>query len=102
MASLEEYRLAAREWLAKHLHRVELTGSDEDPSSERIAEAAQTQARLHEAGYAGFTFPVEYGGQGLTFEHERVFMEEAKGYDIPIRFFGVSINISGATLVACG
>jgi alkylation response protein AidB-like acyl-CoA dehydrogenase len=101
-AGLEEYRLAAREWLAKNLTRVELMGSDEDPSPERIAEAAQTQARLHKAGYAGFTFPVEYGGQGLTFEHERVFMEEAKGYDIPIRLFGVSINISGATLVSCG
>ena len=24
------------------------------------------QAKLHDAGYAGFTFPVEYGGQGLT------------------------------------
>lgn len=99
---LEEYRLAAREWLGQNLTPVGMVGLDEDPLPERIAEAAQTQARLHEAGYAGFTFPVEYGGQGLTHEHERVFMEEAKGYDIPIRLFGVSINISGATLVACG
>lgn len=35
-------------------------------------------------------------------EHERVFTEEAAGYDMPSTNFGVSINILGATLVAYG
>src|SRR5581483_8157798 len=48
------------------------------------------------------TFPVEYGGQGLTLEHERVFNEEAAGYAMPPTNFGVSINILGATLVEFG
>jgi alkylation response protein AidB-like acyl-CoA dehydrogenase len=34
--------------------------------------------------------------------HERILMEEASGYDLPFRFFGVSINILGATLAAFG
>ena len=66
------------------------------------AEARRLQARLYEGGYAGFTFPVEYGGQGLTLDHERVFLEEAAGYNLPVGAFGVSINILGATLAAFG
>jgi alkylation response protein AidB-like acyl-CoA dehydrogenase len=60
------------------------------------------QKRLHKAGYAGITFPVEYGGQGLTLQHEQVFLEEAAGYQIPQAYFGVSINILGATLLEFG
>ena len=60
------------------------------------------QQKLFDAGYAGITFPIEYGGQGHTLEHERVFNEEAVGYDMPPTNFGVSINILGATLVQYG
>lgn len=72
------------------------------PPPERAAHGRVLQKKLYEAGYAGFTFPVEYGGQGQTLDHERVFLDEAEGYDIPNRMFGVSINILGATLAAFG
>ncbi|MBL7494119.1 acyl-CoA dehydrogenase family protein [Frankia sp. AgB1.9] len=103
-AELDDYRVRAREWLAANLNRVEGADPDlvGDPSPERVAEAKRIQALLHAAGYAGFTFPVEHGGQGLTLDHERVFLQEAAGYDVPTRFFGVSINILGATLAAYG
>jgi alkylation response protein AidB-like acyl-CoA dehydrogenase len=101
---LAEYRLATRAWLAGNLSRYPGEDPDlaSDPSPERLAEARRIQARLRVAGYAGFTFPAEYGGQGLTLDHERVFLEEAAGYDVPTRLFGVSINILGATLAAYG
>ncbi len=101
--ALHEYRLRARAWLADSVPR--LSGRDEDsddPTPEQREEERRVQAALYQAGYAGFTFPVEYGGQGLTLDHERIFLEEAAGYRLPIRAFGVSINILGATLVAFG
>jgi alkylation response protein AidB-like acyl-CoA dehydrogenase len=103
-SELHEYRLEAREWIARNLTWLDHPPPDDDndPPPERIAWARDTQAKLHDAGYAGFTFPVEYGGQGLTRAHEFVFVDEAKGYDVPFRFFGVSIGILGATLIACG
>ena len=73
-----------------------------DVRSERLVEFKALQQKLYLAGYAGFTFPREYGGQGLTLEHERIFTEESAGYDMPTTNFGVSINILGATLVAYG
>src|SRR5262245_41112512 len=99
---LREYRLAARDWLVRNVASVVGTPDDDSPSPERVEYLKRTQAKLYEAGYAGFAFPVEYGGQGLSTEYERVFSEEARGYDVPFRFFGVSIGILGATLAACG
>ena len=104
IAALRAYRLEARDWLAANMPRLDGRREDEDddPTPRRIAEIRSLQAKLYEGGYAGFTFPVEYGGQGLTLDHERVFLEEAVDYDIPNRFYGVSINILGATLAAFG
>jgi alkylation response protein AidB-like acyl-CoA dehydrogenase len=106
---LQGYRLKARDWLAHNMPLVKRRddGSveiidDDEPGSERRSEMRRRQAQLYEAGYAGFTFPVEYGGQGLTLDHERVFLQEASGYDLPFGEFGVSINILGATLAAFG
>jgi alkylation response protein AidB-like acyl-CoA dehydrogenase len=98
---LRDYRLKARAWLAKN---VALAG-DQDSNryrEERLGEFKVLQQKLYDAGYAGFTFPVEYGGQGLSLDHERVFDEEAAGYDMPTNNFGVSINILGASLLAYG
>ena len=67
--------------------------------SDRLPGDKALQQKLFDAGYAGITFPVDYGGQGLSQDHERIFNEEAVGYDMPSTSFGVSINILGATLI---
>ena len=48
-----------------------------------IATQRPLQRKLYEAGYAGISWPKEYGGQGLTPAHERVFGEEAAAYVLP-------------------
>jgi alkylation response protein AidB-like acyl-CoA dehydrogenase len=97
---LREYRLAARAWLRATM--VPLPRRDDEPSPERIQRARALQRVVFDGGYAGITFPREYGGQGLTLDHERVFLEESEGYETPTRIFAYSLNILGATLVAFG
>jgi alkylation response protein AidB-like acyl-CoA dehydrogenase len=105
---LSEYRDQARTWLAANTNRLErradgsLVTDRSDPDDAQMARARQMQGKLFTAGYAGITFPKEFGGQGLTLDHERVFLEEAARYDIPTEIFGVSINILGATLLEYG
>jgi alkylation response protein AidB-like acyl-CoA dehydrogenase len=41
------------------------------------------QRRLFDAGFAGITYPVDYGGRGLSAAHERAFNEEARGFVLP-------------------
>ena len=101
---LQGYRLKARAWLVENVERRESIDAKKfsDERTERLGEFKALQQKIFDAGYAGITFPVEYGGRGLTLEHERVFNQEAAGYDMPPTNFGVSINILGATLVKYG
>jgi len=41
------------------------------------------QRRLYEGGYAGITWPTEYGGQGLSSTYEWPFFDEAADYVLP-------------------
>ena len=103
-AELLGYRLKARAWLTENMPRLVDQAREEDiePTPTRVDECRRCQALLFEAGYAGITFPSEFGGQGLSLDHEAAFLEEAESYDIPVAFFGVSINILGATLNSFG
>jgi alkylation response protein AidB-like acyl-CoA dehydrogenase len=100
-AVLAGYRQEVREWLRDNVSSLE-GNSAQELTDERVSELRSTQKRLYGAGYAGFTFAKSLGGQGLTLDHEAVFLEEASGYQVASQLFGVSINILGATLAAYG
>lgn len=86
--NVDEFRLSARAWLAQNLERRPET---EERSArglthrtvEDIAVHRALQRRVYEAGFAGITWPVEYGGRGLTPEHEAAFREEAAVFRMP-------------------
>jgi alkylation response protein AidB-like acyl-CoA dehydrogenase len=79
----------ARNWVVEHLPR-----DDDDSRSEQ-----ELQALLFDNGFAGIAFPTEYGGAGLTHEHNRAFYDQsAAGHRVPTAF-NVSIAMIGATLL---
>jgi alkylation response protein AidB-like acyl-CoA dehydrogenase len=82
---LDEFRAEVRAWLAANLERQPAGVQDggEARSDEEVAAARPLQRRLFDAGYAGISFPREYGGRGLTAEHERVFREESRDFVTP-------------------
>jgi alkylation response protein AidB-like acyl-CoA dehydrogenase len=99
---IETFRREARAWLAANLERRDpkssgrrLRGVDHK-TVEGIAEQRVLQRRLFDGGYAGISYPAEYGGRGLTLEHERVFNEEATEFAVPD--FGVA---GGTTFGVC-
>lgn len=87
MISVEDFGARARKWLADNLERRQgerrlLRGVDRYSKESVIPERARQRA-IWEAGFGGITWPVEYGGQGLTADHERAFYREAAGYRLP-------------------
>ena len=56
---------------------------------------------MFDAGFTAFAFPAEYGGGGLTVEHQKAFFEEAEGYVLP-SFFAVSMGMLGPTILDYG
>jgi alkylation response protein AidB-like acyl-CoA dehydrogenase len=98
MTAVEDFRAQARTWLAANLERRDGRGAGRSQrtrgmthrTAEDFLPERALQRKLHEGGYTGITVPVEYGGQGLTPEHERAFAEEAVGYVLP------DLGIAGA------
>jgi alkylation response protein AidB-like acyl-CoA dehydrogenase len=99
---LTDYRERARTWLGTNM-QPRATGASgprargiDHKTVEYIATQRPIQRRLYEAGYAGISWPTEFGGQGLSSAHERAFNEEARGYLMPD--FGIA---GGTTLGVC-
>jgi alkylation response protein AidB-like acyl-CoA dehydrogenase len=102
--SVDDYRARARAWLAANCERKDpaaiaaggsLRGHHEFTRQEIDAERPK-QKHLYESGFAGITWPKEFGGQGLTDQHERAFVEESLPYQLPD--FGI---VGGTTFNVC-
>ncbi|WP_433042442.1 acyl-CoA dehydrogenase family protein [Dactylosporangium sp. CS-033363] len=83
-----DFRAGLRAWL-----RASLTG-DDDPRGWAKA--------LHEAGYAGLTWPAEFGGRGLPSGHQAIFAEECALAGAPDHVNVIGLNMVGPTLVRYG
>ncbi len=105
MEPLEDFRLRARKWLASNMPRL---APDAPPwyamqvGVEQAARARELQRRLYEAGFAGLCYPVEYGGQGLTWEYQSAFTKESAPYEMPLLFNTPTLTIVGPTILDMG
>jgi alkylation response protein AidB-like acyl-CoA dehydrogenase len=106
-SALTQYREQVRSWLADNLERRSApadTRQVRGVSHRSVADVdAQRplQRKVYEGGYAGITWPTEYGGQGLTAAHERVFNEEARVYVLPDLGIagGLTTGVCGPTML---
>ncbi|MEY2458980.1 MAG: hypothetical protein QOG30_810 [Acidimicrobiaceae bacterium] len=102
---LAEFRLKTRSFLAEHAPKRAKRGDDEAPAFEAtIADLATQktfQAALSDAGLAGLTWPKPWG-QGLTSEHQRVFNEEAAGYELPTTAYIIGLGMVIPTMIEFG
>jgi len=89
MEDLSSFRVRARTWIEQNLPLREDPSELDDHSLQNL---------IFDAGYAGIAYPTEYGGAGLTFDHQRAFFSEASGRRTPTSY-GVSIGILGPTLL---
>jgi alkylation response protein AidB-like acyl-CoA dehydrogenase len=99
---VEEFRERARVWLAENMGPfVGMSkGNYQEPG--RREHERMLQRRLWDGGFAGICFPAEYGGLGLTVEHQRAFTEESMPYDMPFSLNVPTLGILAATLVDFG
>ena len=99
----DDFRTRARAWLAANAPR---RGSDEDGEGASqaavISEQKAFQAKLLDAGFAGITWPKEYGGQGLTSMEQIIWSQESRDYDLPNGAFFIGISMPGNTILEVG
>jgi alkylation response protein AidB-like acyl-CoA dehydrogenase len=96
-----EFRQNVRDWLSRSIP-AEWRGRD------RLDEASMLQLQrfwdrsLFDAGYAGLTWPVEYGGRGLGAIEEFIFHEEGDRADAPEGSGRVGRVLVGPALIKHG
>ena len=107
---VESFRARARNWIRENLRPLVeivvrcfgLRAASEVQELATVARSRELQRRLYDAGFAGICFPVEYGGLGLTPQHQRAFNEELAGYEWPMKLAVPTLSPCGAILLEFG
>jgi acyl-CoA dehydrogenase len=60
------------------------------------------QGTLHEHGWAGITWPKEFGGRGGTPLQQAIFTQEHNQYGVNVGAFSVAIGMAGPTILRHG
>lgn len=102
---LAEFRLKVQSFLSEHAPKRAARKDDEIPAFEAtvadVATQKAFQAALADAGLAGLTWPKPWG-RGLTPDHQRVFNEEAAGYELPTTAYIIGLGMVIPTMIEFG
>ena len=92
------FRQELREFIAANL-----PDESKSRSGRRFEDADREWSRkLGEAGYAGLTWPKEYGGSGAPYSHQAIFLEEMARTEAPGHIGVIGIGMAGPTIMAWG
>jgi len=75
----EAFAVKCRKFLDEHAKGLHTDG-DDSRSAESMAICRRFQKALSDAGLAGLTYPTEFGGAGLTKEHDQIFRSVYSNY----------------------
>jgi alkylation response protein AidB-like acyl-CoA dehydrogenase len=98
---VDSFRQRARFWLKSEMPQRKSVSPHPD-DEERWGHARDLQGRLFAGGFAGICYPSEFGGQGLSHEHQRAFDEEAQPYELPTLLNLPSLAICLPTILELG
>ena len=99
------FRAEARSWLEAH---AQLRKPDARPTMAaandpgHIEACRRWQRTLYDGGWAGITWPKQYGGRGGTSNQARIFAQEERRFDVTTGMFSVAVNMVGPTLIEHG
>jgi alkylation response protein AidB-like acyl-CoA dehydrogenase len=94
----EAFRGEVREFIAANL-----PSTSKARGARRFEDADRDWSRqLGEAGYAGLTWPTEYGGAGAPYAHQAIFLEELARAEAPSHLGVIGIGMAGPTIIAWG
>jgi alkylation response protein AidB-like acyl-CoA dehydrogenase len=96
-ATEEEFRDELREWIGANKPAAGPSG-DESGFERRVA----WQRKLNDRGWAGLTWPSEYGGAGATLIEQAIFFEETARARAPQQANVLGLTMGGPVVIAHG
>ena len=101
MISVDDFQEQAATWLADNRQHAPRDYGPICPP-DLVDAGLAWQRRLTEAGYAGIHWPVEYGGLGLTAEHNGIWLLECARAGVPPVFNMVGFVLAGGAIQRFG
>jgi alkylation response protein AidB-like acyl-CoA dehydrogenase len=101
MISVEELQREARGWLTANRHLAPRDYGAICPP-DLVQHGLEWYGRVREAGFAGVHWPAEYGGRGLTVEHNAVWQFECALAGVPAVFNMVGMVLTGGAVLKFG
>jgi alkylation response protein AidB-like acyl-CoA dehydrogenase len=100
----DAYRLEVRRWLEEN--RPQSLGKSDDPEAggdDAIWQRLKAwHKKLYHAGWAGLTWPKEYGGRGATFIEQVIFQQELGRLNLPMGCNVLGVIMTGPALMQWG
>lgn len=98
----EQFRERLKNWLNEVIPEVTKNDHSPDRFENMIINKKIWEKNVYEAGYAGLTWPKEYGGQGKENVYQIIFNEECGRVNAPATLNVIGNNILGPTLLEYG
>lgn len=95
-----EFRLKARVWIERNV--ADLPHRHPSSHQDREVNSRWWQERMYVDGWAGMSWPVEFGGKGLTPTEDSIFNAESALVDAPLPINLIGMNLAGPTIMAHG
>ena len=95
------FRDELRGWLSVNVPK-EWEGVREEPLEHRFEFLRRWQRRLYDAGWAGISWPKEYGGRGASLMQQVIFWQEMARAGAPPLANVLGLGLIGPTIIAFG
>jgi alkylation response protein AidB-like acyl-CoA dehydrogenase len=101
----EAFRANVRAWLQANMPKDwdrRVMAASDVPRPDAYEFLRRWQAKLHEAGFIGLTWPTDSGGPGLTFMEEMIAQQEMALAKAPPVLNILGVGMAGPTIIAYG
>ncbi len=98
----QQFRDELRAWLAANVPPPFVGSSTEEEKGEYFEYLRQWQRKVYDAGWAGISWPKEYGGRGAALIEQAILTEEWARAEAPQLINALGLSLIGPTIIAVG
>jgi len=98
----QKFRDEFREWLGANLPAPWQGGTNAEDRSDYIRYLREWQQKLYLGGWAGISWPQQFGGRGASLMEQAIFQEELARANAPQLIGTIGLSLVGPTIIAMG
>jgi alkylation response protein AidB-like acyl-CoA dehydrogenase len=98
----QQFRDEFRAWLAANVPAEWAGSTNSEDRSDYLSYLRDWQRKLYEGGWAGISWPQQYGGRGVSLMEQAIFQEELARANTPQMIGTIGLSLVGPTIIAMG